>query len=65
MRPTQVQQIINFLEQNSGKKFTARQIADKITTIYAHNYRAKRANFATEDEFMEQVRSEVAAQKII
>lgn len=60
---SQTQKVIAFLQANPQQKFTARQIAEAITTQYADDYQNKKAAFPGEKEFIQQVVAEIGAQK--
>jgi len=62
---SQAQKIAKLLKDNPKKKFTARQIAEQITKIYADDYHEKRDNprFENEKAFIQQMVAEIGAQK--
>lgn len=60
---TQAAKVVAFLKQNSQEKFTARQIAEAITTQYPDDYQDKKVKFADEKAFIQQVRAEIGAHK--
>ena len=62
---SQSKKVAKFLKDNPGQKFTARQIAEQITVIFAEDYIKKRQNSRFEDEkiFIQQIVAEIGAQK--
>lgn len=60
---SQVQKVVQFLQANPNQKFTARQIAMAIAERFADDYRSKRAGFANDKEFIQQIVAEIGAQK--
>lgn len=61
---SQVQKIIEFLKSNPNQKFTARAIAEAITSQYPEEYQHKRQGFKSEQEFLRQIVAEVGAAKL-
>ena len=59
------QKVGEMLKEHPNKKFTAREIAEQITKIYAEDYKEKRANpkFKTDKDFIQQIASEIGVQK--
>lgn len=64
-RTSQVQKIVALLKANPGKRFNARQIAEKIIALYPEDYAEKRQNSRFEDDkqFISQVVAEIGSQK--
>lgn len=64
-KKSQVQRIIEFLKANPNQRFSARQIAEAITSQFSEDYVAKRANprFENERSFLQQIVAEIGAQK--
>lgn len=60
---SQPQKVVAFLKQNPQQKFTARQIAEAITEQYPDDYQNKKAKFADERAFVQQVVAEIGAHK--
>jgi len=62
---SQVKKIIRLLQQNPGKQFTGRQIAEAIISEYPEDYQEKRSNprFTSDTEFIAQVVAEIGSQK--
>ena len=62
---TQSKKVAKFLKDNPKEKFTARQIAEQITKIFAEDYNTKRNNprFENEKSFIQQIVAEMGAQK--
>lgn len=60
---SQVQKIVTFLKEHPQQKFTARQIAESITSRYSHDYQNKKSNFSDDRAFIQQVVAEIGAQK--
>ena len=62
---SQSQKVAKFLKDNPKQKFTARQIAEQITSIYADDYQEKKRNprFENEKTFVQQIVAEIGAQK--
>lgn len=60
---SQTQKVVEFLKQNPQQKFTARQIAEAITEQYPDDYQNKKAKFADEKAFVQQVVAEIGSQK--
>jgi hypothetical protein len=59
------QKVENLLKANPNEKFTARQIAEQITKIYAEDYKEKRANprFKNDNAFIQQIVAEIGTHK--
>ncbi|MBW1615189.1 MAG: HrgA protein [Deltaproteobacteria bacterium] len=59
------QKVENLLKANPNEKFTARQIAEQITKIYAEDYKEKRANprFENDNAFIQQIVAEIGTHK--
>ncbi|MCX4026748.1 HrgA protein [Endozoicomonas sp. SM1973] len=64
-RVSQSQKVAEFLKENPGEKFTARQIAEAIIARYPEDYLDKRSNprFSDEKAFLQQIVAEIGAQK--
>lgn len=62
-KSSQPQKIVEFLQANPLRKFTARQIAQAITEQYPHDYQNKKSKFADEKAFIQQVVSEIGSHK--
>ncbi|MCF7792057.1 MAG: hypothetical protein K9M56_08680 [Victivallales bacterium] len=62
---SQSKRIVKFLKDNPKTKFTARQIAEQITKIFAEDYKTKRGNprFENEKLFIQQIVAEIGVQK--
>lgn len=62
---SQSKKIALFLQDNPNQRYTAKAIAEAITTRYPEDYAEKRANprFETEQDFISQVVAEIGAQK--
>ena len=62
---SQSQKVAKFLKDNPKQKFTARQIAEQITKMYAEDYQDKRQNprFRNKKAFVQQIVAEIGAQK--
>lgn len=60
---SQTQKVVEFLKQNPQQKFTARQIAEAITAQYPDDYQNKKAKFADEKAFVQQIVAEIGSQK--
>lgn len=60
---SQIQRIINFLKANPNQKFSAREVALKITEDYAELYTEKKAKFSDEAQFIQQIVAEIGSQK--
>jgi uncharacterized protein len=62
---TQAERIFEILNQKPGKRFTAREITDRLLTKYSADYKEKRKNprFESDDDFANQIVSEIGAQK--
>ncbi|MFA0135188.1 COG2958 family protein [Vibrio splendidus] len=62
---SQSKKIALFLQDNPNQRYTAKTIAEAITTRYPEDYAEKRANprFETEQDFISQVVAEIGAQK--
>lgn len=62
---SQSKKIAHFLQDNPNQRYTAKVIAEAITTRYPEDYAEKRANprFETEQDFISQVVAEIGSQK--
>ena len=62
---SQTKKIIKFLEENPNERFSARDIAEKIVSIYPEDYEEKKNNsrFKDEKSFISQIVAEIGAQK--
>ncbi|MBN1352550.1 HrgA protein [candidate division KSB1 bacterium] len=62
---SQSQKVAKLLKENPKIKFTARQIAEKITEKHAEDYQDKRLNpiFENDKAFLQQIVAEIGAQK--
>ncbi len=62
---SQSKKIALFLQNNPSQQYTAKAIAEAITTRYPEDYAEKRANprFETEQDFISQVVAEIGSQK--
>ncbi|MFV8413391.1 COG2958 family protein [Vibrio owensii] len=62
---SQSKKIALFLQDNPNQRYTAKAIAEAITTRYPEDYAEKRANprFYTEQDFISQVVAEIGSQK--
>lgn len=60
---SQPQKIVAFLQSNALQKFTARQIAIAITEKYPNDYQNKKAKFADEKSFIQQIVAEIGSHK--
>ncbi|MCI9780098.1 COG2958 family protein [Proteus mirabilis] len=62
---SQSKKIALFLQDNPNQRYTAKAIAEAITTRYPEDYVEKRANprFETEQDFISQVVAEIGSQK--
>lgn len=58
-KSSQINLIYEFLKENSGKKFTARDIAIEITQKYKSYYETKRKKYNTEQDFLNQIIAEI------
>lgn len=61
------QMIINVLQANPGKQFTARQLAQKIIDHYSAGLAEKRKNprFASDEDFLSQITAEVGGSRTV
>ncbi|WP_447877203.1 hypothetical protein [Serratia fonticola] len=61
------QMIINVLQMNPGKQFTARQLAQKIIDHYSEELTEKRKNprFASDEAFLSQITAEVGGSRTV
>jgi hypothetical protein len=62
---SQAKKIIKLLEENPNERFSARDIAEKIVSIYPQDYEDKKNNprFKDEKSFISQIVAEIGAQK--
>ncbi len=62
---SQVKKVVEFLKQNPNTRFTARDIAENITRIYAEDYAEKSNNprFTNDNEFITQIVAEIGSSK--
>ena len=62
---TQTKKIVNFLKENPNMKFSARDIAEKIVSLYPEDYQEKKNNprFKNEKSFISQIVAEIGSQK--
>jgi hypothetical protein len=62
---SQSKKIIKLLEENPNERFSARDIAEKIVSIYPQDYEDKKNNprFKDEKSFISQIVAEIGAQK--
>lgn len=65
LKLSQSQKVASLLKSNPNQKFTARQIAEKITEKYFEDYLEKRHNprFENNKAFIQQIVAEIGAQK--
>ncbi len=64
-RLSQSKKIVKFLNDNPNERYNAREIAEKIITLYPEDYKEKKNNPRFEDEraFVSQVVAEIGSQK--
>lgn len=62
---SQAERIVEYLKENPGSRFTARQIAEALITRHPEEYKAKRSNprFDNDKAFISQIVAEIGAQK--
>lgn len=62
---SQAKKIVNFLKENPNKKFSARDIAEKIVSLYPEDYQEKKNNprFKNEKSFISQIVAEIGSKK--
>lgn len=63
-KTTRINIIIETLEANPKKKFTAWQLTEKFIECYSEALEEKRKNFATEDQFIQQLAAEIGGERI-
>jgi len=62
---SQAKKIVKLLQDNSNERFSARDIAEKIVSIYPQDYEEKKSNprFKDEKSFISQIIAEIGSQK--
>jgi len=62
---SQAKKIIKLLQENPNERFSARDIAEKIVSIYPQDYKEKKNNprFKDEKSFISQIVAEIGSQK--
>jgi len=62
---SQAKKIVKFLQDNPNERFSARDIAEKIVSMYPQDYEEKKSNprFKDEKSFISQIVAEIGSQK--
>lgn len=62
---SQAKKIVKFLQENPNERFSARDIAEKIVSMYPQDYEEKKSNprFKDEKSFISQIVAEIGSQK--
>ena len=62
---SQAKKIVKLLEENPNERLSAREIAEKIVSMYSEDYEEKKNNprFKDEKSFISQIVAEIGSQK--
>lgn len=64
-KPSLNQKVVQFLKNNQGKKFKAREIAEHIYMLDPHSFKDKLQGFNSEKELFAQIAAEIGSQRQI